>query len=250
MKIIHNEEIEQITFLDERFYKSPKTGNWYPSNTTYLDVYPKGFGFDQYLKDVGHNASEVLRRAGEQGTNIHNAIEEFLKGKELKWMGKEEKQNYTLQEWLMLLKFHDFYKTYKPKTIAVEIPLVSDKLEFGSKLDYVCSLPDFPEDIFYIDWKSGKGIYKRDKIQGSACKEIWNSQQSKKITRVGCLHLQAQTRGPDKSGKKIQGEGWRFDEVKDTDHEFNLFKHTQVLWKEENPNPKPKNMTYPDRIKI
>ena len=63
------------------------------------------------------------------------------------------------------------------------------------------------------------------------------------------MHLRAATRGPDKTGKRIQGEGWKLDEVEDLEKTWNLFRHTKVIWKEENPNPKPKNLVYPDRIK-
>ena len=248
MKIVHNQDNHQITFLDERYYFDNKNGEYYPSATTILDVYPKGFGFQQWLKDLGSNADQVLKRAQEQGTNIHNAIEGFLNGEEIKWYEKE-KQNYTIEEWLMILKFYDFYKTFKPKPLAVEPSLVSHELGFGGTLDLVCTLPDFPDDIWYIDWKSGGAIYKTNKIQAAAYQELWNSLEKKKITRLGCFHLKARTRGPDKSGKCIQGEGWKLEEVDDPKRYFKLFKHTQVIWKEENPNPKPKNLIYPDRIR-
>lgn len=250
MKIIHQKDLKQITFLDERFYFNKKSGKYQAGVTTYLNIYPKGFGFEQYLKDVGSNADEVLKRAQEQGTNIHNAIDQLIKGEKLEWITKE-KENYTLVEWLMILKFVDFYKTYKPKVIASEISMVSDKLEFGGTLDLVCKInKDNYKDVWYIDYKSGKAIWKTNKIQGAAYKEIWNSQRKEQITKVGCMHLRALTRGPDKTGKKIQGKGWKVDEVENPDHLFRLFKHTQAIWKEENPNPKPKNMVYPDRISI
>lgn len=245
MKIIHTDQTNQITFLDERYYQDLE-GNYYPSVSTILDVYPKGFGFQQWLKDLGSNSDEVLKRAGEQGSKIHDAIDQFLNGKEIKWI-EGEKENYTLDEWMMILRFFDFYKTFKPETIAVEISMVNGELGFGGTLDYVCKLNN---EIWYIDWKSGSAIHKGNKIQASAYKELWNKTEKEKITRLGCLHLRASTRGSDKTGKVIQGEGWKLDEVEDSDHLFNLFKHTQVIWKEENPNPKPKNMIYPDRISM
>jgi len=249
MKVTHDKDLKQITFLDERYYFSNKTGTYHPSSTTYLDVYPKGYGYIQWLKDMGSNASDVMKRAGDQGTIIHDAIESFFRGEELKWTD-EEKENYTLDEWMMLLRFFDFYETFKPEPIAVEKSLVSPELDFGGTLDLVCTLPDFPDDVWYIDWKSGGAIYKTHKIQASSYQVLWNSQKKQKITRLGCLHLRASTRGADKTGKKIQGEGWKLDEVENPEHEFKLFKHAQAIWKEENPNPKPKNMVYPDRIKM
>jgi hypothetical protein len=251
MKVIHDKEIKTITFLDERFYQSPDTGSWYPSNTTILDVYPKGYGYIQWLKDLGSNADQVMKRAGEQGTHIHDAIESYLKGKELIWKDDDkEEPNYTLEEWMMILKFVDFYNTYKPETIAIEAPLVSDTLGFGSRLDYICRLPAFPDDVWYIDWKSGGGIYKSHEIQASACQEIWNEKEEIKVTRTGLLHLDASTRGADKTGKTIQGLGWKLVEVQDQPKTYELFKHALAIWKEENPNPLPKNMIYPDRVSM
>jgi hypothetical protein len=246
MKIIHNHDIEQITFLDERFYQDPATATYWPSVNTILDVYPKGYGFIQWLKDLGSNSEEVLKRAGDQGSHIHDAIDRFLRGEELKWTD-EEKDNYTLDEWMMILKFFDFYKTYKPETITVEQSLVDPELGFGGTLDYVCKMQG---QVWYIDWKSGGAVYKGNKIQGAAYQKIWNKQHDQKIERLGCLHLRAMTRGADKTGKQIQGEGWKLEEIENPDHLFSLFEHARAIWNEENPNPKPKNMVYPDRISL
>ncbi len=249
MKIIHNNEIEQITFLDERYYLDPKTQEYLPSATTILDVYPKGYGFQQWLKDLGSNSEEVLKRAGDQGTKIHEAIQSYLLGNEVKWT-EGEKDNYTLDEWMMILKFVEFHNTYKPETIAIEISLADTGLGFGGTLDYICRING---EVWLLDWKSGGSIYKGNKIQISAYKELWNKlvkKQEDTITHVACVHLRAATRGQDKSGKIMQGEGWKVEEVEDQEHLFNLFKHAQVIWKEENPNPKPKNMVYPDRVRM
>lgn len=246
MKIVHKEDLQQISFLDERFYLDEKTGGYYPSVNTILDVYPKGYGYIQWLKDLGSDSEKVMERAAEQGSKIHDAIDKYLAGEEIKWI-EGEKDNYTLDEWLMILKFVDFYKTFKPEVIAHEVSLVSPKLGFGGTIDMVCKLNG---EYWIIDYKSGNSIYKNNKIQISAYKELWNESKEEKVTRIGCLHLKSMTRGADKTGKQIQGEGWKLDEAEDPDHLFSLFKHTQVIWKEENPNPKPKNLVYPDTIKL
>jgi hypothetical protein len=258
MKIIHNNDIEQITFLDERFYLDEKTQTYFPSVNTILDVYPKGWGFQQWLKEMGSNADEVLRKAGEQGTNIHDMIQRFLNGEEIKWIETEPtasgvimgRDNYSIEEWLMFLKFVEFYKTYKPETIAVELSMVDAELGFGGTLDYICKIPMFPNDIWMIDWKSGGSIYKSNKIQQSAYQKIWNKQRKEQITRLGLAHLKANTRGSDKTEKVMQGKGWKIDEIENPEHLYKLFEYSQAIWKEENPNPKPKNMVYPDRISI
>jgi len=250
MKIVHNSDIEQITFMDERFYFDEESKMYYPSATTILDVYPKGYGYNQWLKDLGSNADQVMKRAGDQGTKIHNAIQSFIAGNELKWT-ENDKDNFTIEEWLMILKFYDFWKTYQPQVIACEESLVSDSLEFGGTLDLVCKLNiDEYKEVWYIDWKSGNAIHKSNKIQASAYQQLWNSIKEQKIVRLACMHLQATTRGADKTGKQIQGMGWKLDEVEDPDRMFKLFQHAHIIWNEENPNPIPKNMAYPDRIRL
>lgn len=245
MKIAYNNEIKQVTFLDERFYFDDKTESYFPSITTILDVYPKGYGYIQWLKDLGNNAEEVLRRAGEQGSNVHSGIERFLKGEAIEWV-EGEKDNFTLDEWIMICRFIDFYKTFKPRIIAIEVSLVSSKLGYGGTLDLVCEIND---EIWYIDYKSGNAIYKSHKLQAVACKEIWNEQMPEKITRIGCLHLKASTRGAGRNGT-MQGEKWKVDEATEHDKLLKLFKHSHDIWLEENPNPKPKNLVYPSRFEL
>ena len=58
------------------------------------------------------------------------------------------------------------------------------------------------------------------------------------------------TRGADKTGKNIQCDGWKLEEATDLEHLYKLFEHTHAIWKEENPNPKPKNMVYPDKMSM
>jgi hypothetical protein len=246
MKIIHQPDLDQITFLDERFYLDTKKNLYFPAVTTILDVYPKGYGFQLWLKDLGSNADDVLKRASDQGTHVHEMIESFLAGKEVAWT-EGEKDNYTLDEWLMFLKFADFYQVFKPETIAIERSMVDSDLGFGGTLDYVCKIKD---EVWLIDWKSGAAIYKGNKIQISAYQKMWNKQEKEQINRIGCAHLRAQTKGQDKTGKVMQGKGWKIDEVEDPEHLYKLFEHAQDIWKEENPNPMPKNMVYPDKLSI
>jgi len=246
MKTIHSEVEKQVTFLDERYYWDTESKEYYPSVTTINDVYPKGFGFNQWLKDMGSNAGEVLRRAGEQGTNIHEAIDKLMFGEEITW-GTEDNLNYTLEEWKMINKFIEFYTIHKPKVIAHEASLVSSELGCGGTLDLVCELNGV---IWLIDYKSSNGIYKTHKIQQAAYKELWNEKKKLKIEKCGILWLKSMTRGPDKREKNIQGKGWKLIEIEDHERLFELFKHNQVIWNEENPNPQPKNLVYPDRLKI
>jgi len=247
MKTLHDAQLEQITFLDERFYTLDNL-TFYPSVTTIFDVYPKGGGFTEWLKQVGFNATEIVKRAGEQGNNVHNAIEQFLAGLELKWIG-ETGENYTLIEWRMILKFHEFFTEFKPKVEEFELSDVSLEFGFGGTLDMVCMLNG---DRWLIDYKSSNAIHKSHELQLAAYAMMWNQKNpDKPIDRTGILWLKALTRGADKSGKKIQGHGWQLKEFDRPYMEaFKMFEHVHAIWKEENPNAAPKNHTLPDRIKM
>ncbi len=254
MKTFHNPKENCVQFLDERFYtKDGKT--FYPSVTTVLDVYPKGFGYIQWLKDMGSNAGEVLARAGEQGTKVHNAIERYLNGEEVLW-ATDGKAKYTELEWQMIQRFVEFWDTYKPKIIAgPEITVISDKRKVGGTIDIVCEIAG---EIWLIDYKTSNGIYRTHELQLAAYCNIWNDAYSINpnstnpiIDRTGDLWLKSRTRGPDKTGKKMQGAGWQMVEFnRHYDESFRLYEHTRKIWDEENPDPKPKNLIYPDKIKL
>lgn len=246
MKIIHDAKLKQINFLDERFYTEDGI-TFYPSVTTVLDVWPKGYGYIQWLKDLGMNAEEVLRRASEQGSKVHAAIEALLKGEELSW--SEDGSAYTLEEWLMILKFMDFWRSVNPELIETEMQIISHKLKIGGTIDIVCRING---QVWLIDTKTSNNIYTTHELQLAAYATMWNElHKDMPIERTGILWLKAGTRGPDKAGKKIQGKGWC---VKEFDRPYQeamrLYESARTIWDEENPNYKPKDAIYPSVIKI
>ena len=249
MQVIHHIHAEQINILDERFYLNKKTGEYYPSVTTVLDVYPKGAGYIQWLKDLGNNSDEVVRRAAEQGSKIHDAIDKYLTRQEVRWMDDEGKTIYTLEEWKMILRFVDFWTTFKPHIKVNEFMAISENYKLGGTIDIVCELNG---ELWLIDAKSSNAIHPSHELQLAAYATMWNEQFPKaKIQRAGILWLKATTRGADKKGEKIQGASWQLKEFdRHYTDAFKIFQHTRAIWNEENPNYKPKNLIYPDRIKL
>jgi len=249
MKLIHNEENRQINILDERFYLSEKKEDvYYPSVTTILDAYPKGYGYTNWLKQVGFNADEIVKKAGDEGSRIHEAIERILQGFQVNWMQEDGTANYNLNEWQMICKFMDFYNTYNPQIIHVEQQIVSDELRVGGTVDFVCVING---EKWLIDFKSSNAIYESYYLQIAKYVEMWQNKYQDKIDRYGILWLKAATRGEDKSGKKIQGNGWQIKESpKSLEDDLFTFNATQHIWERENPNYKPKNLIYPDYFVI
>lgn len=245
MKIFFNNDAQQVNVADERFYKSNKNPEiYYPSVTTILEAYYKGYGYYEWLKQVGFNADEIMKKAGEQGTNVHSMIDAYLAGAPVKWLNGNDEMIHTLDEWQMFCRFIDFFETFKPEILIHEFKIVSDSLMFGGTIDLVCKIND---KIWLIDFKTSNYIHKTHELQIAAYATAWNElNPNYYIDRTGILWLKAATRGNDKTGKSIQGEGWQLKEFgRIYQDAFELFKHTQAIWNEENPNYKPKNLTYP-----
>ena len=248
MKTLYDPKHKQINFLDERFYTEDGL-TFYPSVTTVLDVYPKGYGFQQWLKDLGHNADEVVKRAGETGSTVHNMIDLYLKAEKLSWVNESGTPIYKLDEWLMFLKFVEFFETVKPTVISNEEQLISHTMKVGGTIDLVCKIND---EIWLIDYKTSNAIHTSYELQMSAYAMMWNEAYPKQtISRTGIVWLKSATRGADKTGKKIQGEGWQLKEFdRHYTEAYKLFRHTRAIWDEENPNYKPKNMVYASEIQL
>jgi hypothetical protein len=83
-----SEDAKQITLPDSRYYR--RNGKYYPSITYVLSYYPKGKFFENWLKQVGFASEHIVKKAGEEGTQVHEMIEEYLNGKEL---------NFSIPKW-------------------------------------------------------------------------------------------------------------------------------------------------------
>lgn len=284
-KVFHSKENQQINYMDERFYTKDGV-TFYPSVTTVLGVYPKGYGFNKWLKENGEQADEILKEAGDSGSKVHDAVDRIIKGEEIRWTymfldtlhlqshesieqyykdvqeGQQSKYYkevaiYSLEEWLMILRFVDFCNTYKPRFIANEFSVISDHMKTGGTIDIVCDIDMMAGKTmitkrYLIDTKTSNYLHKTHELQLAAYATMFNELNPDMIINgTGILWLKSQTRGPDKTGKSIQGAGWQLKEY-DRPYEdaYKLYRHVRAIWDEENVNYKPKNLIYPDRIKL
>lgn len=240
MKIFADEH--RITIEDERFYRTPE-GGYLPSVTTILDYYPKGKRFEQWLKDNGNSADDIVKRAADDGSAVHDAIDILLHGKEL------THASYTTEQWKLILRFVEFYEAVKPEIIAREAKVISVHIGAGGTLDLVCMIDG---ERWLIDHKTSGYVYDNHFVQLGAYAAMWNDQYpDQKIQRVGILHLKATTKGPDNSGKKIQGAGWKIEEPEDSVAElYEVFKHVKALYHRLNPNDRPIHLVLPGKIQL
>lgn len=232
----------KITIPDEHWYKSTKSEKWLPSVTTLLDAFPKGANYILWLKNVGMNASQILKEAGELGSNVHAAIDQFVKTGELRFLNNEGRELWKWEEWELICKAMEFFKNYQPEIIVHEFSFASDELGFGGTIDMVCKING---QNWIIDYKSGNGIYESHYLQLAAYKKAWeilNPQYP--IANTGLLHLKAATR--KEVDGQLQGKGWKIEQSPNTfDNDFEYFQYCQKLWHRANPNASPKILEYP-----
>ena len=119
-----SKDSKQITLPDSRYYR--RNGKYYPSITYVLSAYPKGKFFEDWLKKVGYSADFIVKKAGEEGTQVHEMIESYLGGEELMFLNTFGRPQYHPEVWQMFLRFVDWWEEYNPTLIETEVHLFSD----------------------------------------------------------------------------------------------------------------------------
>ena len=241
-----NPELQQINFLDRRVYKRSE-GVYYPSVTTILQYMPKNKFFEGWLKDVGHNADYIMKKAGKEGTQVHEAAEKLVLGEEVAWMDDYGNAKYSQIVWEMILKFAEFWKTNKPELISSEDFVWSDEHKYAGTADIVCKMNG---ETWLLDIKTSNSIHKSYDLQLAAYAKGLEESKNIKIDRTGIIWLKAHSRGPSKQKNVIQGKGWKLLQIDEIEKNFELFKMIYNLYSLENPNTEPIYNSYPTTIKV
>jgi hypothetical protein len=243
----YSDDSKQITIGDQRFYQR-KAKTFYPSVTYVLSYFPKGKFFENWMKDVGHNSDIIARKAADEGTETHEAIEKFLNGEELVWIDEYGKAKYNLIVWQMILRFADFWNTVKPRLIATEQHIFSDEYQYAGTIDLVVEIDG---KIWLLDIKTSNSLHTSYDLQLAAYAQAWNENFDIPIENTGIIWLKSSSRGADKSGKKIQGDGWALKSPHNT-YQDNLQSFLKVydIFKLENPDMKPYSEKLPTSIKL
>jgi len=227
-----SDDHKQITLPDGRYYQ--RNGEYYPSVTYVLSHYPKGKFFEDWLKKVGYSADYIVKRASEEGTQVHEMIEDYLNGKKLSFL-EHGIPMYAPNVWQMFLRFVDFWEEYKPTLIEAEIHLFSDELKVAGTCDMVCEING---ELWVIDFKTSNHLQTTYDLQTAMYAKCFEECFGKKVDRTGVLWLKSSKRGPKKD--KIQGKGWEMYESKRTQEDnLNIYRAVRTLFDIENPNHKP-----------
>jgi len=247
-RLIHPDSTaRQITLQDSRYYQR-KEGIFYPSVTTVLSYFPKDKFFETWLKEVGTNADIIMRRAGEEGTQVHSAIESYLKGEEVHWLNEWGTTKYSLKVWQMILKFVEFWETYKPTLVESEVHIFSDELMIAGTADLIVEIEG---ELWLLDIKTSNAIHDTFDLQLACYASGWNECFDRPIDRMGILWLKAMTRGESKKADKMQGKGWEVRETTEPlEENKRIFKHLYEIFKIKHPELKPHTEVLPTSIKL
>ena len=178
-----SDDYQQVTMPDSRYYR--RNGNYYPSVTHVLSSYPKGKFFEDWLKKVGYSAEWIVKKAAEEGTLVHEMIEDWLNGKELKFLHDNGNPKMPPHVWQMFLRFVDFWETYNPTLIEAEVHLFSDEIKVAGTCDLVCELEiDGKMERWIIDFKTSNHLQTTYDLQGAIYAQCYEECYGKKIDRV------------------------------------------------------------------
>ena len=239
-------ELNRVSFLDDRFYAIDVDGEiiYYPSVTSVLNLYPKGIAFDQWQRDVGNSASLIAERAAVSGKKVHDGVERLISGEEITW----DDNVYNLIEWQGILKYKEFNERFSPSVIAVETVVCSHEHRYAGQTDIICEIDG---ERWLLDTKFTNAIHETNFFQLAAYRMGWEeAHPDLPIHKMGILWLKAQTRTDGKPGT-MQGKGWQVVLPKES-HErlFEMFKKTLDIYYYETPNPAPKNVILPFKVKL
>lgn len=245
-RLSFNPELKQINFLDRRVYQRAE-GVFYPSVTTILQYMPKAKFFETWIKDVGHNADIIMRKAGDEGTQTHNAIEDLLLGNEVTWMDDFGNARYNETVWGMIVKFKQFWDMAKPELISTEEFTFSDTHKYAGTADLVVKING---EVWLIDIKTSNSLHKSYDLQLAAYAQSLFEQKGIKIERTGILWLKSTRRSESKKSDEFFAKGWELKPIDEIEKNFELFKMIYRLYELENPTTEPVYYSYPTTIKL
>ena len=245
-RLEYDQKLEQINFLDRRVYKRSE-GVYYPSVTTILQYMPRNQFFENWLKDVGHNADLIARHAAKEGTQVHEAAEDLVLGREVSWMDDYGRAKYSQIVWEMILRFYEFWSTYKPELISSEEFVYSDTHQYAGTADLLVKMG---KETWLLDIKTSKHLHKSYNLQLSAYAKAMEEMKGIKIDKTGIIWLKAHTRGPSKSQGVMQGKYWQVKVIDEIEKNFGLFKSIYDFYKIDHPTTEPIYNSYPTTLKL
>jgi hypothetical protein len=236
--------IIQCTSYDERFYAIPSTDKstglpfykFLPSVTHITTFYPKGKGFENFLKKVGDEAELIKEIAGQKGSKIHQAVTHLLKGFVVNMQSKfinnltGVNEELNAEEYEAVVSFKDWFLITKPKITAFEITVINEEVGYAGTLDIDCEIGG---KSTIIDIKSSPNIYTSHILQLSAYQHTFGNENKD----LAILQL----------GYQRNKNRYKYTPIED---KFNLFLATKEIYDNETKDKSPLTIELPLEIKL
>jgi len=237
-----HEEINRIDLFDERFYEIiiNEVAHYFPSVTTYLEGFPKGAGYKNWLMNT-KDPDKIMNEAGQLGTNVHDMINRTLLGETIKYTA-----GMNVVEWERYLSWCIFWKEFTKMHVVdfdeayMETMIWNKKYRVAGTYDLM-PMVDGKYEMF--DWKTGKNIYETSHIQISTYAIMCMLKYDIRIDKCRLIHLY-----PD-----LNRKGYRVTEINGIEtikNNFVDFVHTQKVWLRSNKSARPKFKSYPTEINL
>lgn len=268
-----DKQIHVVEFFDERWYKiarKDQPDEYYPSVTTKLSVVGKPF-LATWRGDIGNREADMrLFEAQNRGSRIHKAWHTLLTGGICLYQNwknpnytKEEVASYTEKfngnisllpyqdEHLDLLKLYKFLQVVKPKIIATELPVYSDKYEEAGTIDNVFGIEageylingkepvKVESGIYVADLKTGKSFDDTAYLQMAAYANMYTELTGVPVKGTLGLHTGGKTRAG------IEGLSSYLHTNEEMNKDFQDFRHVSEMWLRTNKNAKPRTFVFP-----
>lgn len=239
-----NGDMLQITTADERWYgrmidEATETYEFVPSNTWICSFWPKGKGFEKWLKDNGDEAENLKKEAGNKGSKVHQAIEDLLNGVEVKFdakymnhdAGREEE--LTADEYATVMTFVAWWEelnaNHKVEILSTEYTVWNDGLKVAATLDLKIAVDGV---IWVVDYKTSAAIYMSHRLQ---------------------VHLMKVTEQADKGfilqlNYKLNKNKYKLTEIEEDLTED--YAACMTIWKRETAGTVPAQKDYPLSLKV
>jgi len=175
---------------------------FYPSVTSIADATePKNPFLEQFKAEEVQSkgidgARFALYMAAERGTSVHKAIEDYNRGLDLHWYSKEEgdemeKKNFDDFEWKRICNYMEWHAESAPEFIELETELYSKEWGYAGTVDAIAKIGG---NLVICDWKSGKDVYDKYRLQIAAYWNAYREMTGKECDAAVILAVGARTR--------------------------------------------------------
>lgn len=143
-------DLEQVTTENGRYYINPATGSSYDSVTTILKRHYDQSYLEEWKESVGkEKAEEISEFARNNGTSVHEIMEDFI-------FGRENKTKLSPFQKLPIKRTKEFLTEHLGIVYGAEVRVFSDKMKAAGTFDLFGTIDGINTVIDYKTSKKNK----------------------------------------------------------------------------------------------